>query len=88
MSTRIYIRAVRSDWSGPVEEILEEFFYGPFSAEEEQERVNDAFADMLEADRLEVESILMTDEEAKTCTINSREFWMTQLALYQEPASA
>lgn len=80
MSSKIYIEATRSDWSGPQEIVLEQFYYGPFDATEDQERVNDAFADLLEADRLEVQSVLITDEEAATLDINSREFWMEQLS--------
>lgn len=88
MATQIYITAVRSDWSGPEEKVLEQFYYGPFLPEEEQERVNDEYADLLEADRLEVYSIHMTDEEAATCCVNPREFWMNELAQRQEPVSA
>lgn len=80
MSTKVYIEATRSDWSGPEEVVLEQFYYGPFEPTEDQERVNDAFADLLEADRLEVQSVYITDEEAATLDINPREFWMEQLA--------
>lgn len=80
MDHSIYIVAQRSDWSGPVQKIVEEIYFGPFDVQEEHVRVNDRYAENLEADGLEVYSIAMTDEEAQKYHINPREFWMAQLA--------
>lgn len=85
---KAYVYASRSDWSGPFEKVVEELYFGPFPMSEEEVRVNDAYADNLEADGLEVYSIVMTDEQAAMYHINPREFWMNQLANLQEKSSA
>lgn len=86
---RIYIHARISDWSGKEERIVEEAYYGPFENEDEGKiRLFDAFADQLEASGNEVVLVGATDEEMKDTIVNTREFWMAQLAELQETSNA
>lgn len=85
----IYIYAKTSDWSEVEEKVLDEAFYGPFSADEEETRLFDAFADQLEASGSELYTVELNDKEEKKYHINPREFWMAQLAkLTQETTDA
>ncbi len=58
----------------------EEAYYGPFSEEEIEQRLNDRFADLMASGLANLDAVEMTDEEAAKFYINSREFWMNQLA--------
>lgn len=79
MSHKIYILEQKSDWSGGFQKIVEETYYGPFDKSEEDVRVNDAYAEYLEASGSEIFSTLMSDEEAKKHFINTADFWRSQL---------
>jgi hypothetical protein len=60
-----------------------EAYFGPFSADEIDERVNDAYADLL-AGCGEVDALVLTDKQADAMYVNPREYWMTQLAKIEE----
>lgn len=54
-------------------------FFGPFEESELTERLNDRYADLM-ADGSELDAFWLTDEEVKDMYINTRDYWMTQLA--------
>lgn len=56
-----------------------EAFFGPFTEDEIDERINDAYANLL-AGVGNIEVYVMSDEEVAEYYINSREYWMEQLA--------
>lgn len=62
----------------------EKALYGPFSEEEIEERLNDAFADLMASGLANIDAVSLTDEEVATLYINPREFWMEQLATLTE----
>jgi hypothetical protein len=57
--------------------------FGPFGESEIVERMNDAYADGL-ASFGSVDVIKLTDLRARRMYINSREYWMEQLAKLEE----
>lgn len=89
MASRFYIYESKSDWSGTHEVIREEAYYGPFlDFPDAKFHLNDAFADYLEAQGADVIVVALSDAVAATNTINSREFWMDQLAQLERSNNA
>ncbi|MDB5716120.1 MAG: hypothetical protein JWO15_3517 [Sphingomonadales bacterium] len=77
-----YIREQNSD-------LGELAYHGPFEESEMQERLNDAYADLLASGLANLDDVLLSEAEAVRMYINPREFWMTQLAdLTKESSNA
>lgn len=74
----LYLYETKSDWSGPVEKIVEEAYYGPFPADEIEARFEDPQARFIEALGNELEIVELTDEEASEFYINPPEWWHEQ----------
>lgn len=72
----LYIRA-----KGILEDEGQLSYYGPFDESEIEERLNDAYADLLVAFN-EIDAVLLSLAETAHMYINPREFWMTQLAAH------
>jgi hypothetical protein len=49
--------------------------YGPFPEDEINDRLNDEYADMLEADLANVDAIIRSDRQMRGLFINSPESW-------------
>lgn len=77
MAKRLYIQEDN-------QKLGEEALYGPFDESEIQERLNDAFADLMASGLANINAVSLTDEEAATRYINPREFWIEQLATLTE----
>ena len=74
MARRIYIR--HQDYQGRDAGVA---YFGPFSRAEINERLHDCFAEGL-SQCGELECVQMNDEVAEKIYINSRFYWMAQVA--------